>query len=753
MVRLHTIASILFSFFILTTLTANRAAWLRKDHPTWISVPILIVSCVSVAVAFIPEGLPIAVTASLTIVANIMKKNRILCKTLQTVETLGAVNVICSDKTGTLTKNQMTVTDCMVGNESMTANSAAGIAHLASNVMAGRDIEFQAEAITQLGYLAGLCNAGEFDPTTIHLPLEQRKIIGDATDQAVLRFAESIGSVSLMRQQHKNIFRVAFNSKNKFMIQIIEKVLSTGEAHGAPTPAPMVLTIKGAPDILIKRCTKFMDHDGATRHISPEELKYIEETKDNWSAQGKRVILLARKNIISSNPPNSREFEDEIMAESASGLELVGLVGIVDPPRDEIPEVVRTLRGAGIKIHMVTGDFKLTAQAIARECGIISQRADLIHDVTALSSLAAVGETTNEPTIRSLVLSGPELVDLDNDQWDMLCEYDEIVFARTTPEQKLKIVKELQARSQTVGMTGDGVNDAPSLKQADVGIAIGSGSEIAIEAADMVLLDSFSAIVEAVKYGRVVFDNLKKTVSYLLPAGSFSELWPVMTNVLFGLPQILSSFLMIVICCFTDCAAATAIAYEKPEADVLLRPPRDPKRDRLVNFKLILNAYGVVGVMQSVCAFSMSYWYAQRKGIPFSDLWFGFGSVPPSLTQDRYTQILNEASSVYFVTLVVMQWFNLLSVRTRRLSILQHPPLFNPATRNVYLFPAIILALAFAFFFLYVPKFQSVLGTTGVPVEHWFLPMGFGLGQLLLDEARKFWIRRHPKGFLARIAW
>jgi sodium/potassium-transporting ATPase subunit alpha len=147
----------------------------------------------------------------------------------------------------------------------------------------------------------------------------------------------------------------------------------------------------------------------------------------------------------------------------------------------------------------------------------------------------------------SIVLSGPELISLNDNQWNQLCRYDEIVFARTTPEQKLRIVREFQARDEIVSMTGDGVNDAPSLKAADVGIALGSGSDIAIEAADMVLLESFSAIVEAVRYGRVVFDNLKKTIAYLLPAGSFSEFWPVFTNVIFGLPQVLSSFLMIII--------------------------------------------------------------------------------------------------------------------------------------------------------------------------------------------------------------
>ena len=206
----------------------------------------------------------------------------------------------------------------------------------------------------------------------------------------------------------------------------------------------------------------------------------------------------------------------------------------------------------------MTGDFGLTAQAIATECGIISNVPSLVQDFTALSrdkespndsiNPAFSPETTGERVSKtSIVISGPEMITLNDDQWNQLCRYDEIIFARTTPEQKLRIVREFQARDDIVGMTGDGVNDAPSLKSADIGIALGSGSDIAIEAADMVLLESFSAIIEAVQYGRLVFDNLKKTIAYLLPAGSFSELWPIVTNVLFGLPQILSSFLMIVI--------------------------------------------------------------------------------------------------------------------------------------------------------------------------------------------------------------
>ncbi|KAI0431171.1 hypothetical protein F5Y09DRAFT_355238 [Xylaria sp. FL1042] len=733
--------------------------WLRRDHPDYISVPTLIVDIVSVAIAFIPEGLPIALTAGLTITANLMRKNNILCKSLKTVETLGAVSVICSDKTGTLTQNRMTVTECTIGTHTITVDEAEDeLLTSTAPVVAG----IVTTGVNQVRAIAALCNAAEFDAATSDLPPEEQRVFGDATDQAVLRFSERLGSVHHMRQCWSKTYELAFNSKNKFMIKTFSisrkdclgATLSENEAENFKT-GDTLLTIKGAPDVLIGRCSSFTTNAGDTHPFDDDVKTTFDDTKNLYSSQGKRCILLARKVIRSSDIPfdrNTSQFEEAILQEAKTDLTLVGLLAIVDPLRPEIRDVVQTLRGAGIRIFMVTGDFALTALAIAQDAGIVSKPSALVHDASALPREEGSFDKSLERSYSSIVISGPELLNLNEYQWSLLTRYEEIVFARTTPEQKLRIVKEFQQGS-VVAMTGDGVNDAPSLKAADVGIALGSGSDIAIEAADMVLLESFSSVVEAVQYGRVVFDNLKKVICYLLPAGSFSEFWPVFTSVLFGLPQILSSFLMIIICCLTDCAAATVLSYETPEADVLSRKPRDVKKDRLVNWQLIGHSYGVIGIIQTVTSFFVSFWYLQRNGIPFSQLWFAFGKIPDGVDPDYYAEKLNIASSIYFVNLVVMQWFNLLAVRTRRWSIFQHPPAFNKRTQNLYIFPAILFALSMALLWLYIPQLHHILGTLPVPVEHWFLPFGFGSFILLFDECRKFFVRKYPISFIGKMAW
>jgi len=343
------------------------------------------------------------------------------------------------------------------------------------------------------------------------------------------------------------------------------------------------------------------------------------------------------------------------------------------------------------------------------------------------------------------VITGSQLDKLTLVQEDGLYAHHEIVFARTTPEQKLRIVRSLQARGGVVSMTGDGVNDAPSLRAADCGIAMGNGSDVAREAADMILLEDFSAIVIALEHGRLVFENLKKTIMYLLPAGSFSELMPIVLNILIGVPQMLSNIQMILICVATDVLPALSMCLEPPEHGLLSRPPRDVKSERLVDWRLLLHAYGFLGVLESLCAMAMSFWFLQRRGVPFSSLVLGFGNWP-GLTDD----LLFEAQTVYFFTLVVMQWGNLLATRTRKTSIFQLPPKWNV---NRAVIPAALLALCIGIFFSYVPVFHSVFQTHDIPVEHFFLPMTFGLALLMLDELRKLYIRSAPRSLVDRLAW
>lgn len=248
-----------------------------------------------------------------------------------------------------------------------------------------------------------------------------------------------------------------------------------------------------------------------------------------------------------------------------------------------------------------------------------------------------------------------------------------------------------------------------------------------MEAADMVLLESFSSIIVCIEYGRLVFDNLKKVILYLLPAGTYCELWPILFTILFGLPQPLSSIEMIIICMITDCVASMSLIKEKPEADLLLRMPRHPEKDRLANFNLLLHGYAFIGTPMLVCASAMAFRVFRQAGIPFSNLWLSFGNVhyPDGSLVDPSVlhEIQYQAQSVYFVTLVLMQWGNLLATRTRRLSIFQQPPLGPKTTRNLYIFMAMGFTISILILIVFIPFFQNVFHTRNVAVEYWFIGM------------------------------
>ncbi|KAJ5092041.1 hypothetical protein NUU61_006911 [Penicillium alfredii] len=714
--------------------------WLRRDHPTYMSVVAMLNNVMGCVVAFIPEGVPVGVALTLMMVARRMKQTNILPKGLATVETLGCVNVICSDKTGTLTQNRMFVKSLgMVDWE-------YSVEDLAPGEFGTFDVP---DGLATLLRASALCNDASFDTTTLSLPVHERVVNGNATDAAVLRLADSVGSAApKVLAPYERVHQIPFNSKNKWMLTM----------HRDPAVSKEYLVyVKGAPDVLLCRCTSYWSsiHNGV-RPLDEDARQKFSDFQAKLSRRAERVIVLCQRHYVPRNEPGSNGFSDEIMSSAVQNLTVMGIFGIIDPPRTETAQTVAACRRAGIRFFMVTGDFGLTAAAIARAIGIYdgAVEPDKIDDLRDTIDVAA--EVKMPRSRHSLLLEGPSLSSLTEKDWDTVCGYDEIVFARTSPEQKLRIVTELQARRKVVAVTGDGVNDAPALRAADVGVAVGSGSDVAIEAADLVLLDRFDSIVEAIRLGRLVFQNLQKVIAYLLPAGSWSEIWPVLMNVFFGVPAPLSSFLMIIICVFTDLFLSLSLIMEKEEFDLLSLPPRRPAADHLINLRIYGQSYLFVGVMEAFSAHAMFFLYMYRHaGIPFHDLVFAFERYTSGFhgySQDQLTHFNNVGQCVYFVTLVIMQWGNILSVRSKRMSLLQADPI-RPARRNPWLPLAMLISLIIAIFVTEVPGIQSLFGTASVPIEFWLIPLGLALGILAMDELRKVLVRLFPNGPVAWAAW
>ncbi|KAM0207354.1 hypothetical protein ACHAQD_012063 [Fusarium lateritium] len=722
--------------------------WLRVDHPDYMSVPAMLVNVMACVVAFIPEGMPVAVALTLMMVARRMKAVNVLPKGLSTVETLGCVNVICSDKTGTLTQNKMFVSSVAFVDKKF--DSADDF----QNLLRGTEVN---HAATSLSRASLLCNDASFDPTTIHLPLHERTIQGNATDSAVFRFAASGPDGDSVKKTVPRVFEVPFNSKNKWMLTVFQSDDERGSYR---------VIIKGAPDILLSGCTKYWSSESnSVQTLTRDARIKFQEIQDEASRRAERVIVLCEKFITPRSVIGTNSFSDEITHSAIQDLTVVGMLGIIDPHRPEIPDTVEQCRRAGTRFFMVTGDYALTAAAIARNTGIFSCQ----QDPDTIDSLSPGTPSSNEKDKpkkkkgdraeiikRSLLLEGIHLSRLGQEDWDIVCAYDEIVFARTTPEQKLRIVTELQARDNVVAVTGDGVNDAPALRAADVGVAIVTGSDVAIEASDLVLLDRFDSIVDAMRLGRLVFQNLQKVISYLLPAGSWSEIWPVILNVWFGVPLPLSAFLMIIICVFTDLFLSLSLIMEKEEFDLLSLPPRNHKRDHLINAKIYTQAYLFTGFMETITAHSMFFLYMWRYAkMPVSELFFlfeGYSEGYHGYTKDELIKFNNTGQCVYFVTLVFLQWGNILAVRNRRLSIFQANPL-SKAHRNPWLILSMLISLCIAIFVTEVPGIQNLFDTESVPIEFWLIPIPLGLGILLVDEIRKYIVRTYPKSFVARIAW
>ena len=533
-----------------------------------------VIFVIGIIVANVPEGLLMTVTITLTLTAKRMAKKNCLVKNLEGVETLGSTSVICSDKTGTLTQNKMTVAHFWLGGELVELET--------SENSYAKGFSRETPGWQELARVACLCSNAEFETTekNLALPPLEREVRGDATEVGILKCYETIeGDSQLVREQNPQKIAIPFNSRNKYQVSVHEM---EGQHR---------LVMKGAPEIVFKRCSTIM-LDGEEVEIDDKIAEDYHNTCESLAAMGERVLAFVDLELSPGDFPTDFPFstDEEEPNFPLTGLRLVGLMSMIDPPKATVPNAVAECRSAGIKVIMVTGDHPITGQAIARQVGILSSKPVIYAAETPLPT---------EPQPDSACVPGYIMTDWTEEQLDQLIAgHKEIVFARTSPKQKLFIVEGYQRAGNVVAVTGDGVNDSPALKKADIGVAMGiTGTEVSKEAADMILLDDdFATIVVGVEEGRLIFDNLKKSIVYTLTS-NIPEILPFLAWVILRIPLPLSTLAILAVDLLTDMVPAISLAYEKPELDIMQRPPRSLS-DRLVNHRLIYLAYGIIGITQ-----------------------------------------------------------------------------------------------------------------------------------------------------------
>lgn len=581
-----------------------------------------VVFCIGIIVANVPEGLLATVTVSLTLSAKRMAKKQVLVKKLEAVETLGSTTCICSDKTGTLTQNRMTIVHVAYDRQLHTTKTAATEA----------TYDQEHPCFKELFFIGAVCAKAVFDSKDMEdnpdKSIDDRKVNGDASEAGILKFSEKLSSVSDMRARNTQVATIPFNSANKFMVTINQV---------ADRKNSLRLCMKGAPERVIDRCTSILTSDGvvpfdeASKKTINEQLAYMME-------QGERCLGFARIDLDPAQFPIDFEFDTEEVNFPMTGLTFVGLMALLDPPREAVPDAVLTCQMAGVKVIMVTGDHPATAKSIAKQVNIIKD--PTAEDIAKERGISI--DEVDRTTVKSIVVPGSQIKDLEQDDWDRVLGHEQIVFARTSPQQKLIIVENNQRLGNIVAVTGDGVNDSPALKKANIGVAMGiAGSDVSKEAADMILLDdNFASIVAGVEEGRLIFDNLKKSIAYTLTS-NIPEITPFLAFIIVQLPLPLTTVLILCIDLGTDLLPAISLAYENPEADIMKRPPRNSRVDRLVNRRLISFSYLQIGVIQALAGF---YCYLVVLGD------FGLtANVLPMLDADAYIASPNNEDKRWMV--------------------------------------------------------------------------------------------------------
>ena len=611
-------------------------------------------SAISLAISAVPEGLPAIVTVALALGAREFARRNAIVRKLSSAESLGAVTVICSDKTGTITKGEMTVRQLYAEGKFV---EVTGVGYEPKG-----DLKLNGET-TELGEdtklllkIGALCNNAQLRKKETENAWE---IFGDPTEGSLIVVATKVGlKREELEQEYLRIREIPFTSERKRMTTL----------HKTPTNE-LVAYVKGAPETILEKCTHILEK-GKEKKLTQAEKSKVLQMNEQLASKALRVLAMAYKRL----PADAEKYEDEKLEE---GFVFVGLQGMIDPPRQEAIEANKTCRKAGIKTVMITGDHKLTAVAIAREVGIFKEG--------------------------DLVLTGVELDKLDEAEFEK--EVEKVsVYARVSPEHKLRIVNALKKKGHIVAMTGDGVNDAPAVKAADVGISMGiTGTDVTKEASDLVLIDdNFATIVKAVEQGRVIYDNIRKYARFLISAnfdellviGLFAVLGGVFGGALFPLPLLPAMILWINL--VTDGAPAVALATDPPDVDVMDRPPRKPNEGILHGMGRFIVISFLLQSIGTILVFSLEYY-----------IWPSQQWLLPNGVIDEVARVLvyEEAITSAFVQAALFELFVVWNCRSEKRSVWR---MGRDAFKNRFFVVATIISIVMTLAIVYIPLTQGL---------------------------------------------
>jgi magnesium-transporting ATPase (P-type) len=633
-------------------------------------------------VAFVPEGMLPLVTLSLARSTQRMARRNALIKRLSAVETLGCTTVICTDKTGTLTQNEMTVRDLWIAGCGLTV-SGAGYKPEGMILENGMPATVD-EDLRVLLIAGGLCNNSSVIPPNAGTPYWT--VLGDRTE-AAMKVAALKGGVDLDAELKRapRIRELPFDSQRKRMCTI-HQIASIRMAY-----------VKGAPKEILGLCSH-VRWNKRDRIMDDDLRSQIMAAHDTYARNGLRVLAVALRELQG----DGTDYQPEGIERD---LTFLGLEAMMDPPRDEVAQAVETCHRAGIRIIMITGDYGLTAESIARRIGILTQPQPRIINGTELDAM-------DDETLKT-ILSG------------------EVIFARVTPEHKLRIVISLQEIGNVVAVTGDGVNDAPALKKADIGVAMGiAGTDVANEAADIILMDdNFASIVNAIEEGRGVYANIKKFVCYIFTSNTPEAVPFIFWALSRGrIPLALNVMEILAIDLGTDMMPALALGDEIPEPGLMDRPPRN-LGEHVITRPLLLRAYLFLGLIQSLAAMTAFYFQYWVNGY-----WGQWLDLPP-------TGIIYEsATAMTLGAVVATQIGNLFAQRTERTSVFTVGWFTN---RMIWI--GIASELVLISLIVYVPFFQEVFGTAAFPLQNWLFLFAWTPSLLIADELRKAHVRRRDR--------